>query len=249
VLTPLTCVRVAYEAGRGICLAQTRSLPTPAYTAEVFDRSLRVTHTFPLNGTPSRTRVSPDGRYGASTTFVAGDSYTNVGQFSTRTTIYDLVTGRSLGSLEDFAVSIDGRQVKRADFNFWGVTFARPSIRFYATLLTAGTTYLVQGDLRTRTLRAIHRNVECPSLSPDGTRIAYKKRVGSPAVWRFTVLDLRTMRETPLAETRPLDDQIEWLDNAHVLYDYGEEVWIVSADGRGTPRRYLPRAASPAVVR
>ena len=50
---------------------------------------------------------------------------------------------------------------------------------------------------------AIHENVECPSLSPDETRIGYKKAVGhDPPVWRFHVLDLATGRETPLAEQR-----------------------------------------------
>ena len=47
----------------------------------------------------------------------------------------------------------------------------------------------------------IHENVECPSLSPDGTRIAYKKRDRlDPAPWQLTVLDLATMRETPLGD-------------------------------------------------
>ncbi|GGO28545.1 TolB-like translocation protein [Microbispora bryophytorum] len=56
--------------------------------------------------------------------------------------------------------------------------------------------------------------MECPSLSPDGTRIAFKKRAaGLPedAPWRLYVLDLRTMRETPVAERRGVDDQAVWL--------------------------------------
>ena len=35
----------------------------------------------------------------------------------------------------------------------------------------------------------------------------------------------RTMAETPLAETRSLDDQIEWLDDDNVLYQVDEQVW------------------------
>jgi hypothetical protein len=52
-----------------------------------------------------------------------------------------------------------------------------------------------------------------------------------------------------LAETRPIDDQAEWLDDDHVLYRTGEETWMVPADGSGTPKRFLRSADSPAVVR
>lgn len=38
----------------------------------------------------------------------------------------------------------------------------------------------MRGDVTARTLTTVHRNVECPSLSPDGTRVAYKKRVKEP---------------------------------------------------------------------
>ena len=103
-----------------------------------------------------------------------------------------------------------------------------------------GETHLVRGDVRTRRTRIIHDNVECPSLSPDGRRIGYKKLVsagaGSPKIWHFTVLDLKTMRETPLAEPAPRDDQLEWLDDDHVLYANGEEIWTVPADGSGAAR-------------
>jgi Tol biopolymer transport system component len=55
-------------------------------------------------------------------------------------------------------------------------------------------------------------NVECPSLSPDGTRIAIKKRVDNvPGNWRLAVLDLSTLQDTLLNdETRSVDDQGSW---------------------------------------
>jgi Tol biopolymer transport system component len=130
------------------------------------------------------------------------------------------------------------------------VTFARDSDRFFATLATGGRTYLLEASVRRRAARVIHENVECPSLSPDGRRIAFKKRTGSAETpWRLTVLDLRTMRETPLAETRSVDDQAEWLDDDRVLYGVGDAVWVVRADGRGRPARFIAGAGSPAVVR
>jgi Tol biopolymer transport system component len=104
--------------------------------------------------------------------------------------------------------------------------------------------------LKATRARVIHDDVECPSLSPDGTRVAFKKRTGSAErPWRLSVLDLATRRETPLAETRSVDDQAEWLDDGHVLYGAAGAVWSVPADGRGRPSRYIARASSPAVVR
>ncbi len=134
--------------------------------------------------------------------------------------------------------------------NFWGVTFTRDSDRFYATLATGGNIYLVEGSVRERTLRTIHDDVECPSLSPDETRIAYKKRAGPGGKrWRLHVLDLTTMREAPLAETRSVDDQVEWLDDRRVLYGLEEQIWMAPADGSGSPRRFAERGDSPTVLR
>jgi hypothetical protein len=93
----------------------------------------------------------------------------------------------------------------------------------------------------------LHENVECPSISPDNTRIAYKKWLGNR--WRLHVLDLKTMQETPLAEERPVDDQVEWLDNNRILYGMSPDTWVVPADGGGAPRKFLSDALSPAVVR
>ena len=130
------------------------------------------------------------------------------------------------------------------------MTFSKDGDTFYATMATGGNTYLIKASLRTRTGTAIHKNVECPALSPDETRIAYKKAVGhDPPIWRFHVLDLATGHQTALAETEPLDDQIEWLDDDNVLYRSGESTWTVPADGSGAPRRWLAGADSPAIVR
>jgi Tol biopolymer transport system component len=140
------------------------------------------------------------------------------------------------------------------EFNFWGVTFAQDSNLFYATLRNGNTTYLVQGDIVARKLTVLHENVECPSLSPDGTRIAFKKRVAHR--WQLTALDLATMEETELAEKVSIDDQVEWLDDERILYhktDYDPpklvSVFVVPADGSGEPEIFMPNAISPVVVR
>jgi hypothetical protein len=245
------CERVYFAAGRGLCLAQGGGFGT-LYSAEVLDASYRVAHRIPLSGLPSRARISPDGRYGATTTFVTGHSYNSPGKFSTQTLLLDLARGKVVANLEKFRVTHGGTVVDKPDVNFWGVTFARDSNQFYATMATGGKTYLIEGDVAARTARTLRENVECPSLSPDGTRIAYKKSVvyapGSPRIWRLHVLNLRTTRDVALAETLPIDDQAEWLGNRLVLYRNSEELRVVPADGSGAPLSLLPGADSPATL-
>jgi hypothetical protein len=61
------------------------------------------------------------------------------------------------------------------------------------------------------------------------------------------------MRETPLAETRNVDDQVVWqADGRTAVYalpgDYGADLWTVPADGTGHARRLMTAALAPAYV-
>ena len=172
----LRCERVYYAGGHGLCLTRGGLLNT-TYVAKVFDSSFHVERQITLPGIPSRARVSPDGRYGATTMFVKGDNYA-AGNFSTRTSIFDLGTGKEVVNLEQLPVTRDGKPFSNRNFNFWGVTFARDDDHFYASLGSGSKTYLLAGSMRDRTLRVIDESVECPSLSPDGTKIAFKRVVG-----------------------------------------------------------------------
>jgi hypothetical protein len=243
----LACERVYEAAGHGICLSVAAS--GVDYRMKTFDARRGTVHEQALTGLPSRARVSPSGRWGSMTTFVSGDAYTSPGAFSTRTTILDMRSGEAVANLEQFSVEKDGHAIDSPDLNFWGTTFARDDDTFYATLATGGKTHLVKGSLRERRMRVLHENVECPSLSPDETRIAYKKLVGGKGHWRLHVLDLATGHDVALAERRSIDDQVEWLDDGIVLYGDGTSVWAARADGGGSPEKVLARAASPAVLR
>ena len=90
------------------------------------------------------------------------------------------------------------------------------------------------------------------SVSPDGKRIAFKQRVSGGGVldvkWRLSVLSLDSLADHPLAETRNVDDQAEWLHDATVLYSVESDIYAVAADGSGAPRLFTRRADSPAVV-
>ena len=255
----LRCEVVHVSGGHGICLSADRGVFT-TYAATLFDaKSLAAREPMTLKGIPSRARVSVDGRLAALTVFVSGHGYTTL-DFSTQTLIVDYATGAVLADLENFNVTQDGAPLKNPDFNFWGVTFTADARNFYATLSTAGKHYLIRGDIAARSASVIHENVECPSLSPDARRVAYKKRLmdGNRVLWQLHVLDLATGHETPLSEKRSIDDQLEWLDNRHVLYsvpsnDDGSspstDVWRVAVDARTPPELFLRNAYSPAIAR
>jgi hypothetical protein len=258
-VTGLKCDRIDFATERGICLVDNRINVLPPGIARIVDRDLTPIFTIDLPGFPSRTRISPDQRYGATTVFVSGESYT--GNFATRTYILDLHTGARLGDLESFTTTRGGRKFSAVDFNFWGVTFAKDSNRFYATLATGGSTYLVEGNVADRSMRVMRSNVECPALSPDETHIAFKSRQPNGTEWRLHVLDLASMQEWPIAsEERSIDDQLEWLDNDRVLYHFAEErglpdvavnVWSspIASGASGGRELFIRGGLSPAVVR
>ena len=250
----VTCERVSFAGGRGLCLHLQRGVFN-SYTALLLDRGLKPGATIKLEGLPSRTRASADGRVGAITVFVLGDDY--AAAFSTRTTLVDLASGDEIGELEQFSTWRENARFKEVDFNFWGVTFAKDGNTFYAALRTGGKTFLVRGDLALRKLTVMRENVECPAISPDNRLLAYKKRVGpSPDSWRLHVLDLQSNVERIIAaETRYIDDQVEWLDDRRVLYAIPRrtttmaDVWVAAIDGPEPSRIFLPQAESPIVVR
>jgi hypothetical protein len=251
----VSCNRVYAAGGTALCLRPDGPLAT--FQLAVFDTAklaagnARDRVDYPLVGVPNRARVSPSGHLLAWTVFVTGDSYNN-GRFSTRVGMLNTVTGDIVDTLENFAVTRDGSPYRATDENFWGVTFVDDN-RFYATMSSAGHRYLVVGDVAAKTVRTLADNVECPSLSPDRTRLVFKAAIGGdPAKgWRLSVLDLATLARTPLAETRSVDDQAAWFDNHTVMYTVGRgagraDVWSTAADGTGTPTILVPDAESPA---
>ena len=243
--TGLVCERVYFAASRGLCLMPRHGALGAVAEARVFDLEFRPVRAARLDGIVSRARISPTARYGAATTFVTGHSYRDAG-FSTSTALIDMGEGKVIANLERFRVTRNGKPFRAIDFNFWGVTFVNDR-RFYATLQTSGDIYLVEGEVETRRARIVAEGVECPSLSPDRTRIAYKSRRGN--AWRLHVLDLATGRRTALAEKRSVDDQVEWLNDSEILYGLEGNIWAVPADGTGEPRVFVRDALSPAVVR
>ncbi|MEV7414457.1 TolB-like translocation protein [Streptomyces sp. NPDC089919] len=248
------CLRFYAAAGTGVCLQSVKGGVQESYRAVVLDAQLKERSRHPLAGIPTRARVSPSGRFVAWTVFVGGDSYAGT-NFSTRASVLDTRTGKLVPTLEEFTIKKDGRDYRSADANFWGVTFSRDDRHFYATLGTKGKTYLVRGDLAERTVTTLRENVECPSLSPDETRIAFKKRVpglSADAPWRLYVLDLADLSDRPTAEQRNIDDQAVWSDDHTLAYalpgDFGADLYQVPSDGSGRPTRLMDSALAPSWI-
>ena len=255
VVTATSCDRVYATTKNVLCLSSDRGIKT-TYAAHVLDNNMRPTETLPLTGMPSRARLSPDGNLAATTSFTAGNSYAGA-SFSTQTVITH-VGGATLGGLEDFTLVHDGRIIEPEDRNYWGVTFAADDDTFFATVEWSKHTWLVRGSISQRRIVTLHEDAECPSLSPDGTRIVYKQHGNLPVgTWRLVEYTIASGKVTPLAETRSVDDQVEWLDNTAVMYGVSrtgsqaaiDDVWSVPADGSGQPKMLIPEAWSPAVVR
>ena len=254
-----SCERSHFGATTGLCLVINRESISPKAYAVFVDRALRPIRQLPLDGLPIRARVSPDNRWAAATVFVTGESYS--GDFTTRTTLYDLEHGTALDDLEHFTTERDGKPFKAVDFNFWGVTFFASGDRFLATLGTGGKRFLVEGDIQRRHMKVIQNDVECPSLSPDGTQIVFKRAAAVKSAWRLWVMRLDTGEAWPVTdEDRYIDDQAEWLDNDHVLYGllYGEgvpentlSIWVsdISQESGFDAKVFIRSASSPSVVR
>ncbi|MCC6293328.1 MAG: hypothetical protein IT164_11815 [Bryobacterales bacterium] len=257
-LTSLSCeVLDVSLSGAGICLVATRGVLT-RYDAILFDAARKTRHTIPLGGIPSRTRLNRDGTMAATTVFLTGHGYDSV-DFTTETLLIDTRSGKPLVNLEEYVVSRGGKRIDAKDVNYWGVTFTPDGKGFYCTLSTNRQHFLVRADIAAKTGVTLRDNVECPSLSPNGKRVVYKKRIpGNRVAWRLHILDLATNVETPLPETRSVDDQLEWLDDGHVLYSLpenastpspGTDVWKIDVDQASPPAKFLPKAYSPSVIR
>lgn len=259
----LACERVhAAAAGLIACMRYNRAL-SGASQVDLFDRTLTLLHPQPIqsNAVISRTRVSADGRYTATTVFVSGHSYAVPGQFSTLSHIWDSRERRMALAFDKLTLTHEGQVVPytpHTQVNYWGASFdPRDADRFYVTVSIRKRPYLAEGRISQAAVRTLRPDVECPSVSPDGTRIAFKKLRANRRGWDPAVLDLRSGTETVYPAAKGLDDQIEWLDDQALVYEATETVMggakthlmlLDLSQAKPTERLWLADAASPALV-
>jgi hypothetical protein len=245
--TGLICERVHFAAGRGICLTAEHGVES-RYFAVLFGADFVPATRLQLGGAPTFARVSRDGRMAAAS-FQTAPPKEEAPFAPTETWLLDTLSGEVVADLADFKLVRDGAELVESEVDYWGVTFKRDSDGFFASVRFGGNIYLVEGSIADQRLVVLKGGVSAPALSPDESRVAYANLVSNIGpTWRFRVLDLATMADTGLAETKSIDDQMEWMGGDTLLYGLATDIWSVPADGGGQPQPFLFGGLSPAVV-
>jgi hypothetical protein len=255
------CDRVHAGGGVLVCVRSDTAFGAPAAgtaTIRSLDDPTRPEIDWFPTGLPSRARVAPDGSRFAVTSFVTGHSYLAVGEFSTETVISTPRLGPGTVWGDAIEVRPDAERYRAVDGNWWGVTFVpgQPDA-VYATYGSGGVAEVLRVDAATGIAEPALPLGACPSVSPDGRYVVFKRRVeGASAPRSLIVRDLRSGEEWELGETRFVDDQVEWLDDDTVLYAMNRDdatlvqpvadVWAVDVAPGAVPSVLVPFAASPA---
>jgi hypothetical protein len=246
----LSCARVHYAGGTGICMVEEPVGKDVKHVAFLFDSTFTRGKRIELTGVPIRARVSPDGRRAAISVFRESHPPGGDERVATESFVVDVTNGRVVADLRDFALDPGNEPPPAGPLDFASVAFGRDGDRFFATLATTAQTYIVAGSIAARNLTVARAGVANEALSPDGKRLIVKKRDGRS--WQLFVLDLDTMTEQALNQgPGSVDDQVEWLDNAHLVYhdatENGTGIWSLAIDGVTTPRLIVTDAYSPSV--
>jgi hypothetical protein len=248
---PLSCTRVHFAGGRGVCTVPEPRGDDVVHVAYVFDRTLAPGMRIELVGVPTRVRVAPTGRVAAITTYAheAEDA-----ALVTTSIVVDLGSGAVKADLSTFELDPVGAPANAAGGAVSGLAFERDGNRFFATLAVDAEPMLVAGSLSERRITALRTGVSNEALSPNGRRLIVKKLVEQRGFWQLAVIDLSTWEELELPQgPRSVDDQVEWLDDHHLMYadvdDGTTSLWILAADGRSAPTVLVKNAYSGVLQR
>jgi len=245
--TGLVCERVHFASGHGICLTGEHDAVS-RYFATTFDAAFQPTGRIELDGAPTFTRVSPDGRLAAAS-FQTSPPTAQLPFAPTETWILDTLNGNVIADLSSFALQRDGVEVTEQEIDHWGVTFKGDGNGFFATVRFGGNIFLAEGSLEENRLSVLQAGISAPSLSPDQSRLAFARLVSNIGpTWRFHVLDLASGTMTELPESKSIDDQMEWMGDSDLLYGFATDIWMIAADGGSSPLPFLFGGLSPAVV-
>ena len=249
-VSSLSCARVHYAGGTGLCLIEEASGATVVHAAYLFDRTFTRGQRIDLTGIPTRARVSPSGRMAAITVYAEEHAPNGEERLATSSIIIDVTSGTVLANLRDFTIDGSGQPPLDGPLDFAGVSFARDGDRFFATMSTAAEHYVVEGSIAARRVTVVASGMVSEALSSDGNHLIVKKQIGDRGRWQLAVFDLGTNTERALNQgPRSVDDQVEWLDARHVMYhdatEQGTGVWALKTDGIAGPQLLIPDAYSP----
>jgi hypothetical protein len=251
-VTDLSCLRLHYAGGRGLCATYDGDGSSARYVAHVFDHRFIRGARIELDGVPTRIRIAPTASVGAITTYA--EEETAAGErLASHTRIIDLQTGQSVADLRAFAIDHHSFRPLDGPHDIASIAF-EDGDRFFATVSTASARYLAAGSLSERRLRTLRAGFANEALSPDGRRLAAKRLDEARGFWRLSVIDLATWAERELPQgTHSVDDQVEWLDDNHLVYHDADgdrtSLWVVAADGSTAPRVLIKDAYSAAIQR
>lgn len=254
------CLRVHAGGDHGICLGPDPRIPGAFVTTffEIENPALVIKAY--ASALPSRTRISPDGKFSSVTAFATGSSYEDIStETTTLVTIDEIDAGRPLQSPFQFdVVGSTEERFENFDVQFWGISWANND-DFYLTGFYGEFPEIMKASLENRSLTPTGYEGSCPSLSPDGRTLVYKETLPEGG-FKLVAVDLETDTKWDLNEGRSVDDQVEWLDNDTILYALhteggdtlvqpGFDTWMLDIAEGSEPTLFLPNADSPAVVR
>ncbi len=246
----LSCARVHYAGGAGLCLVEEAVGTTVAHAAYVFDRTFSRGRRIDLTGVPTRARIAPNGTIAAITIYGEEHAPNGDERLATHSVIIDMASGRVIADLRDFSIDWSGKPAPGGPLDFASVAFDRDGDRFFATLLTSTDQYVIAGSIADRQATVIAKGMASEALSPDGKKLIVKKRGGGRTNWLLSVFDLATRTERAVNQgPQSVDDQVEWLDDRHLIYhdatEQGTGVWALATDGVTGPKLLLSDAYSP----
>lgn len=256
-----SCDRFHTAEGTLLCLTQTSLGLYQAQLIDLTDPESPVVHS-EVAALPSRARLSQDGQWASWTVFISGSGYQDVGGFSTVVRIRDIAAGRS-ADMSTYEVVSDRTEFKFDEPTYWGVSFGTDG-EFWVTGQFDGFLEVLKGSTVDQTLTPTGLTGSCPSVSPDGKTLVYKRQVieyGKADRYQLVAHDLETGNEWELGESRSVDDQVEWLDNDTILYglhapgvevaaaSFPEfDVWQLDIAEGSEPELLIPLADSPSVT-